>query len=162
MVDARGLLCPMPVVMVQKAVKDGHPAEIEVLLDDACAVENVTRYANRQGYTVTSAPEGSDTRLNAEEMTAYIATFHTHLSALLTCRALTAAGVAAQMMPVPRRLSAAAAPACAIRPIPPCSHAWTRIMRPCMRRRITPPRVCCVKTDKNTPGAEQLRESLFM
>ena len=40
MVDARGLLCPMPVVMVQKAVKDGHPAEIEVLLDDACAVEN--------------------------------------------------------------------------------------------------------------------------
>ena len=37
-------------------------------------------------------------------MTAYIATFHTHLSALLTCRALTAAGVAAQMMPVPRRL----------------------------------------------------------
>lgn len=35
-------------------------------------------------------------------MTAYIATFHTHLSALLTCRALTAAGVAAQMMPVPR------------------------------------------------------------
>ena len=55
MVDARGLLCPMPVVMVQKAVKDGHPAEIEVLLDDACAVENVTRYANRQGYTVTSA-----------------------------------------------------------------------------------------------------------
>ena len=62
MVDARGLLCPMPVVMVQKAVKDGHPAEIEVLLDDACAVENVTRYANRQGYTVTSAPEGSDTR----------------------------------------------------------------------------------------------------
>ena len=40
-------------------------------------------------------------------MTAYIATFHTHLSALLTCRALTAAGAAAQMMPVPRRLSAA-------------------------------------------------------
>ena len=28
-------------------------------------------------------------------MTAYIATFHTHLSALLTCRALTAAGVSA-------------------------------------------------------------------
>ena len=27
-------------------------------------------------------------------MTAYIATFHTHLSALLTCRALTAAGAA--------------------------------------------------------------------
>ena len=57
MVDARGLLCPMPVVMVQKAVKDGHPAEIEVLLDDACAVENVTR----------SAPEGPDTRLTLKK-----------------------------------------------------------------------------------------------
>ena len=41
MVDARGYLCPMPVVMVQKAVKDGHPAEIEVLLDDACAAGNL-------------------------------------------------------------------------------------------------------------------------
>ena len=53
--------------MVQKAVKDGHPAEIEVLLDDACAVENVTRYANRQGYTVTSVPEGPDTRLTLKK-----------------------------------------------------------------------------------------------
>ena len=39
-------------------------------------------------------------------MTRYIATFHTHLSALLTCRALTSSGVAARMMPVPRKLSA--------------------------------------------------------
>ena len=33
-----------------------------------------------------------------------------------------------------------------------------------MRRRITPPRICCVKTDndKNTPGAEQLRESFYV
>ena len=57
-----------------------------------------------------------------------------------------------------------AAPACAIRPIPPCSHAWTRIMRPCMRRRTTPSRACCVKTDndKRTPGAELLRESFYV
>lgn len=39
-------------------------------------------------------------------MKQYIATFHTHLSALLTSRALTALGVKAQMMPVPRKLSA--------------------------------------------------------
>lgn len=39
-------------------------------------------------------------------MSRYIATFHTHLSALLTCNALTAAGALARMMPVPRRLSA--------------------------------------------------------
>ena len=38
-------------------------------------------------------------------MKEYIATFHTHLSALLTSRALTGRGVKAQMMPVPRKLS---------------------------------------------------------
>jgi hypothetical protein len=38
-------------------------------------------------------------------MKEYIATFHTHLSALMTSRNLTALGVRAQMMPVPRKLS---------------------------------------------------------
>ena len=38
-------------------------------------------------------------------MREYIATFHTHLSALMTSRALTNLGVRAQMMPVPRKLS---------------------------------------------------------
>ena len=38
-------------------------------------------------------------------MREYIATFHTHLSALMTSRALTSLGVRAQMMPVPRKLS---------------------------------------------------------
>ena len=35
----------------------------------------------------------------------YIATFHTHLAALMTSRALTGLGVNARMMPVPRKLS---------------------------------------------------------
>lgn len=38
-------------------------------------------------------------------MREFIATFHTHLSALMTSRSLTALGVRAQMMPVPRKLS---------------------------------------------------------
>ena len=38
-------------------------------------------------------------------MREYIATFHTHLSALMTSRSLTALRVRAQMMPVPRKLS---------------------------------------------------------
>ena len=38
-------------------------------------------------------------------MKEYIATFHTHLSALMTSRALTALGIQARMMPVPRKLS---------------------------------------------------------
>ena len=38
-------------------------------------------------------------------MKEYIATFHTHLAALITSRALSGIGVKAQMMPVPRKLS---------------------------------------------------------
>ena len=39
-------------------------------------------------------------------MKEYIATFHTHLSALMTSRNLTGLGLQARMMPVPRKLSA--------------------------------------------------------
>ena len=52
-IDARGYACPMPVIMVQKEVKASAPAELQVLVDDKCAVENVTRFGESQGYTVT-------------------------------------------------------------------------------------------------------------
>lgn len=35
----------------------------------------------------------------------FVATFHTHVSALMTCRSLEKAGVKARMAPVPRQLS---------------------------------------------------------
>lgn len=38
-------------------------------------------------------------------MEEYVATFHTHLAALRSCRALTRAGAEARMAPVPRSLS---------------------------------------------------------
>ncbi|QNL45378.1 DUF3343 domain-containing protein [Oscillibacter hominis] len=38
-------------------------------------------------------------------MSLYIATFHTHLSALMTSRTLAGQGIRARMMPVPRKLS---------------------------------------------------------
>lgn len=38
-------------------------------------------------------------------MLKYVATFHTHLAALMTFRGLTKAGQKAQMAPVPRKLS---------------------------------------------------------
>lgn len=63
MVDARGFLCPMPVVMVQKEVKSANPQTLDVLVDDQCALENITRYANSVGYQVKVAEEGNDWRL---------------------------------------------------------------------------------------------------
>ena len=64
MVDARGFLCPMPVVMVQKAVKAENPAALEVLVDNQCAVENITRYAAGMGYKVAVSQDGADYKLN--------------------------------------------------------------------------------------------------
>lgn len=62
MIDARGYSCPMPVVMVQKATKK-ESGDLEVLVDNQCAVDNVTRFAENNGYTVEVKPEGSDFRL---------------------------------------------------------------------------------------------------
>lgn len=60
MIDARGYSCPMPVVMVQKEVKENAPATLEVLVDNRCAVENVTRFAEGRGYQVSAWAQGED------------------------------------------------------------------------------------------------------
>ena len=57
----------MPVVMVQQEVKSNKPAALEVLVDDPCAVENVTRFANSQGYTVTVTEDGADFKLSLKK-----------------------------------------------------------------------------------------------
>ncbi|MBQ9165849.1 MAG: sulfurtransferase TusA family protein [Oscillospiraceae bacterium] len=63
MVDARGYSCPMPVVMVQKAVKGKNPGELEVLVDNQCSVENVTRFAKNSGYQVEVSEYEGDFKL---------------------------------------------------------------------------------------------------
>ena len=55
MIDARGQSCPIPVVMVQDAVKKGNnPSELQVKVDAMVCVENISRYAASQGYTVST------------------------------------------------------------------------------------------------------------
>ena len=60
--DARGLSCPEPVVMIRKAMMSGERA-YEIVVDNVTSKENVTRYAEHQGYTVTVTQEGSDVTL---------------------------------------------------------------------------------------------------
>ena len=50
--DARGLSCPEPVVMIRKAMMSGERA-YEIVVDNVTSKENVTRYAEHQGYTVS-------------------------------------------------------------------------------------------------------------
>ena len=68
MIDARGYSCPMPVVMVQNEVKKNAPDTLEVLVDSQTCVENVTRFGEKQGYTVSCASEGGDFRLTLRKV----------------------------------------------------------------------------------------------
>ncbi len=48
-IDARGLSCPEPVILLMKAMKKGEKT-YTILVDNAAAKENTTRYAESQGY----------------------------------------------------------------------------------------------------------------
>ena len=59
MVDARGQSCPIPVIMTQKAMKSKEDY-YEVMVDNGAARDNVTRYAESQGYKVETEEKGAD------------------------------------------------------------------------------------------------------
>ncbi|MCX7981313.1 MAG: sulfurtransferase TusA family protein [Syntrophales bacterium] len=48
-VDARGLSCPQPVIMVDRALKEGN-GHLEVLVDNEVSKENVLRFLNKRGF----------------------------------------------------------------------------------------------------------------
>ena len=52
LLDARGLSCPEPVMMIRKAMATGEHA-YQIVVDNPTARENVTRYAVHQGYNVS-------------------------------------------------------------------------------------------------------------
>lgn len=58
-IDARGRPCPQPVLMTKRAVDAGEK-EIRVIVDNEGAVQNVTRFAEKEGYSVKVEPSGSD------------------------------------------------------------------------------------------------------
>ena len=59
-VDARGLSCPQPVVLAKKAVENTQEEVIEVLVDNAAACENVSRFAKSAGCVVEVTPADND------------------------------------------------------------------------------------------------------
>lgn len=50
--DAKGLSCPEPVIMIRQAMMSKENS-YEMVVDNPTSKENVTRYAEHQGYTVT-------------------------------------------------------------------------------------------------------------
>lgn len=59
MIDARGISCPEPVIMIKKAMMN-QAAEYEMLVDNRTALENVTRFAQHNGYTVKATENNGE------------------------------------------------------------------------------------------------------
>lgn len=57
--DARGLSCPEPVIMVRQAMASKN-SRYEMIVDNPTAKENVTRYAKHQGYEVIVTQKGNE------------------------------------------------------------------------------------------------------
>jgi selenium metabolism protein YedF len=62
LVDARGLACPAPVVKTRDVLKKGA-SDIEVLVDNPTARDNVCRFASSQGCGVEVREEGDIFRI---------------------------------------------------------------------------------------------------
>lgn len=64
--DCRGLACPEPVMRCRDWLISDRGSALEVLVDNAAAVENVSVFLSGRGWTVTSRQEGDSVwRLSA-------------------------------------------------------------------------------------------------
>lgn len=58
-IDARGLACPQPVLLVKKEIETGDPSIMEVLVSGDTPRENITRFVESLGYGIESRTDGS-------------------------------------------------------------------------------------------------------
>ena len=64
-IDARGLSCPEPVILTRKALASGD-ASYKVIVDNHASKENVTRFAEHQGFRVTVSENDGEYTLSLE------------------------------------------------------------------------------------------------
>lgn len=57
--DYCGLPCPEPVIRCRKVLEEEKPSSISVLVDNAAASENVSRFLGRNGYSVDVRQESA-------------------------------------------------------------------------------------------------------
>ena len=54
-IDCKGMACPLPVVNAKKASEQLTPGDtLTVLVDNEIAVQNLTRFAEHKGFTVSA------------------------------------------------------------------------------------------------------------
>lgn len=62
-IDTRGLSCPQPIFRTQEVIWKRKSGTIEVMVDDATALQNVKRTAEREGWEVRITELGDDEHL---------------------------------------------------------------------------------------------------
>ena len=54
-IDCKGMACPLPVVNAKKAAEELKAGDVlTVLVDNEIAVQNLTRFAEHKGFTVSA------------------------------------------------------------------------------------------------------------
>ncbi len=65
-IDATGLSCPQPVLLVLQCIRKENPNDLCVIVDNEASHENVSRAAEHNGYTVKSSNEGTNIRIELQ------------------------------------------------------------------------------------------------
>jgi selenium metabolism protein YedF len=59
-IDARGLACPAPVLQTKAVLAENTPDNVNVVVDNAAAQQNVQRFLENQGFETTLEQKGDD------------------------------------------------------------------------------------------------------
>jgi len=58
--DARGLVCPQPVLRTRAMLEENNPGDIKIIVDNVAAKENVQRFLEFQGFNTVISEQGGD------------------------------------------------------------------------------------------------------
>jgi len=59
-IDARGLACPAPVLQTRAALDEQRLSAVTVIVDNAAAQQNVSRFLTSRGFNVQASQQGAD------------------------------------------------------------------------------------------------------
>jgi len=63
LIDARGEVCPKPVIMAEEALSEISEGIVEILVDNEASVKNLTKFANKNGFYTENVKEDNYWRI---------------------------------------------------------------------------------------------------
>lgn len=66
-IDARGLDCPQPLILLKKAVESSNKNSYQILATCGAAKENIENFAKKLGYTVECEEEGKEVKITLKK-----------------------------------------------------------------------------------------------